>query len=127
MTYWLITTTIGHFQFNDQMGAPIHFLSGLLRHCDFISMAPIEAEDPTPAPTEIQAIERVDVNLPQRHPDAQADRKVREVNTGRSVGSPDHCGHCGAQGHRRSRLKKCMAWNCQGHCVQCLHADACQH
>tara|TARA_R110001592_G_scaffold27757_1_gene102596 strand:- start:59 stop:601 length:543 start_codon:yes stop_codon:yes gene_type:complete len=174
MTYWLITTTIGRFQFNDQMEAPTHFLSGLLRHCDFISMAPIEAEDPTPAPTEVRAIERVDVNPhrsgrthllggfntgdgrwtchadcwckqpteedyeemadhfetgdefhPDNHPDARSDRKVREVNTGRSAGSPDHCGHCGAQGHRRSRLMKCMAWDCQGHCVQCLGESAC--
>ncbi len=62
MTYWLIHTTTGYFQFDDEMGAPIHFLSGLLKHCDFVSMTPIEAEDPIPAPVENKPIERVDVN-----------------------------------------------------------------
>jgi len=161
MTYWLVHTTIGYFQFNDEMSSPIHFLSGLLKHCDFISMVPIEAEDPTPAPVEDKPIERVDVNP---HSDGQTHllggfntgdgvwtchanchckqpteedqeeaaeemepkvRKVREINEGRSVGSVDHCGHCGEAGRRRSRMMKCSAWDCMGHCAACFATWTC--
>jgi hypothetical protein len=180
MTYWLIHTTTGYFQFDDEMGAPIHFLSGLLKHCNFISMTPIEAEDPMPAPAEDEPIIRVDVNphsdgrthllggfntgdgrwtchvdcwckddeyvldmtgthrgdgespKPSEADEEEAadehDRKVRkerEVNDGRPVGAIDHCGHCGSAGRRRSRLMKCSAAGCEGHCVDCLSYWAC--
>lgn len=155
MTYWLIHTTTSYFQFNDEMGSPIHFLSGLLKHCNIISMTPIEAEDPIPAPNNIETIERVDVNphsdgrthllggfntgdgrwachadcwckQPAKEDQEEAaDEHFNKVEAGRRdypitiERGPDHCGHCGEQGYRRSRLKKCNAAGCQGHCDAC--------
>ena len=74
MTYWLIHTTTSYFQFNDEMGAPIHFLSGLLKHCNIISMVPIEAEDPIPAPVKKVENDRVDVRPPRRYEETSCGR-----------------------------------------------------
>ena len=168
MTYWLIHTNIGYFQFDDEMGAPFHFLSGLLKNCNIISMTPIEAEDPIPAPVEDEPTQCVDVNPHSSPPCGTMDERTHVLggfNTGDGRWTcdqncwckkpteadeeeaadehfskikkqrqnypetidrgPDHCGHCGEQGRRRSKLKKCSHPRCQGHCVDCIDGRDC--